>query len=477
MTMKIILTWIKQYVGFDSPAEELTGRFTAPNLPVSAAPRPERGSVSRSSSAMDATHREFPGDGLNVRAAGRRPALHFGCGRALEATEWRQRVAHGVSRGSGVLFGTNPGGATEISHALGTGFPSPLRGFVHFVPMRHGSSRGLPSVAALRLLVVFSAIAFLILLPQARAAALKTQNVFLIISDGLRWQEVFNGAEADLMNEDNGGVKDTNALRAEFWRNTPEARREALLPFFWISIARHGQLFGNQNKGSVVTVTNGKKFSYPGYNEILTGAPDARIDSNDKKPNPNLTVFEWLDGRPGLRNRVAVFGTWDVFPYIFNIERSHLPIWPVWESKFGPYEIPPPQFVADLLRDTTPMWEDLTYDSFLFHAVMDHLKREQSRLVFVGFGETALVVVQGPGQVAVVDTATKAVTSVAVGQMPHWIAVSSDGGFAYVTNEGSNDVSVMSLDNKNVIATVPIGAGPRKIVIQPGLVAPPTTAG
>jgi len=97
--------------------------------------------------------------------------------------------------------------------------------------------------------------------------------------------------------------------------------------------------------------------------------------------------------------------------------------------------------------------------------------------LFVGFGETALVVVQGPGQVAVVDTATKAVTSVAVGQMPHWIAESSDGGFAYVTNEGSNDVSVMSLDNKNVIATVPIGGGPRKIVIQPGLVAPPTTAG
>ena len=93
-------------------------------------------------------------------------------------------------------------------------------------------------------------------------------------------------------------------------------------------------------------------------------------------------------GRPRLRDRVAVFGTWDAFPYIFNIERCHLPIWPVWESKFGPYEIPPPPFVADVLRDTTPMWEDLTYDSFLFHAATDYLKRKQPRLVFVGFGET-----------------------------------------------------------------------------------------
>jgi YVTN family beta-propeller protein len=97
--------------------------------------------------------------------------------------------------------------------------------------------------------------------------------------------------------------------------------------------------------------------------------------------------------------------------------------------------------------------------------------------LFVGSGNTALVVVQGPGQVAVIDTATKAVTAVPVGQMPHWIAASSDGGFAYVTNENSNDVSLISIDAKKVIATIPIGAGPRKIVIQPGLVAPPTTAG
>jgi YVTN family beta-propeller protein len=37
-------------------------------------------------------------------------------------------------------------------------------------------------------------------------------------------------------------------------------------------------------------------------------------------------------------------------------------------------------------------------------------------------------------------------------------------------------VSVVDIDNKQVIATVPVGNGPRKIVIQPGLVAPPTNA-
>src|SRR5437867_2478723 len=102
----------------------------------------------------------------------------------------------------------------------------------------------------------------------------KTQNVVLITTDGLRWQEVFTGADPELMNKENGGVKDTNAIRKAFWRETPEARREALMPFVWSVVAERGQIFGNQKKASIAKVTNGKNFSYPGYNEILTGFAD-----------------------------------------------------------------------------------------------------------------------------------------------------------------------------------------------------------
>ena len=89
----------------------------------------------------------------------------------------------------------------------------------------------------------------------AQAASLKTQNIFLIVSDGLRWQEVFTGAEEALLNKENGGVSDVQATRDKFWWPTPEARRQALLPFLWSEVAREGQLFGNQIKGSVDTVT------------------------------------------------------------------------------------------------------------------------------------------------------------------------------------------------------------------------------
>jgi hypothetical protein len=232
------------------------------------------------------------------------------------------------------------------------------------------------------------AIALSVVAVAGKDRNLQTENVFLIVSDGFRWQEVFRGAEQDLMNKTNGGVKHLETLQTNFWRNTPEARRAALLPFLWSEVAQHGQIFGNQDKGSKGTVTNGKKFSYPGYNEMLSGFPDPRIDSNDKKPNPNITVFEWLQGQPRFKKKVVAFGTWDAFPYIFNHERSGIPIWPAWETRFDDGVIHPPAPMLALMRDTTPIFGDMILDSFLLHATLAHLQQQRPRLVFVGFGET-----------------------------------------------------------------------------------------
>jgi YVTN family beta-propeller protein len=77
-----------------------------------------------------------------------------------------------------------------------------------------------------------------------------------------------------------------------------------------------------------------------------------------------------------------------------------------------------------------------------------------------------MVVVQGPGEVLLFDPATnKPVRSVAVGKQPHWLALSGDGKTAYVTNEGSNDVSVVDIAVGNT-TTIPVGKAPRKLVVQ-----------
>src|SRR5689334_17129588 len=53
------------------------------------------------------------------------------------------------------------------------------------------------------------------------AVAAKTQNVVLIVSDGLRWQEMFQGADPLLLNAKNGGNwVDEAELKKRYWRET-----------------------------------------------------------------------------------------------------------------------------------------------------------------------------------------------------------------------------------------------------------------
>lgn len=216
----------------------------------------------------------------------------------------------------------------------------------------------------------------------------RTRNVVLIVADGLRWQEVFTGAELALLSKEHGGVEDTLAMRATYWRETSDQRRRVLMPFFWSTISRHGQLYGNRTKGSTARVTNGLKFSYPGYNEMLAGYPDPAIDRNDFGPNPNATVLEWLNALPEFRGRVAAFGTWDAFAAILNRERSHIFLRAGWELPEGGRLTPQRRLLADLYRTTTRLWDDVVYDAFMHAAVLDYVRENRPRVLFVGFGET-----------------------------------------------------------------------------------------
>ena len=220
-------------------------------------------------------------------------------------------------------------------------------------------------------------------------APLKTRNVVLIVSDGLRWQEMFTGADATLLNEKNGGIWDKEEdLKKEFWRADPGERRKLLFPFLWGTVASHGQIFGNQTKGSVARVTNGFAFSYPGYNEMTTGHPDPRINSNEFGPNPNVSVFEWLNGQPQLHGQVAVHATWATFKDIFNVSRSHLPLTVGWDAPFGAPATPVQQLLDRLYATTTRFDGEDVYDAYMQVLLIESLARTRPRVLFVGYGET-----------------------------------------------------------------------------------------
>src|ERR1700674_2676138 len=100
-----------------------------------------------------------------------------------------------------------------------------------------------------------------LLLAAAPALAGKTRNVVLIVADGLRWQEIFTGADPTLLNLKNGGILVySEELKRKFWRDDVGERRKALFPFLWGTVAQEGQLFGNQTKDSIARVTNGQAF-------------------------------------------------------------------------------------------------------------------------------------------------------------------------------------------------------------------------
>src|SRR5450755_633177 len=96
----------------------------------------------------------------------------------------------------------------------------------------------------------------------------KTKYIFIITTDGFRWQEVFTGADAELINN-NKYTADTSLCREMYWDSSVEERRKKLLPFFWNVIDKKGQLYGNRKLDNKMDVKNIYKISYPGYNEIL----------------------------------------------------------------------------------------------------------------------------------------------------------------------------------------------------------------
>ena len=223
----------------------------------------------------------------------------------------------------------------------------------------------------------------LLMVPSLFAA----QNVVLVTLDGLRWQEAFYGADAQLVSNEKF-VKDAKTLKAHYWHDSYLERREKLMPFLWQTIAKEGVLIGDRKKGSLMSVANEWYFSYPGYNEILTGQADNQISSNAKINNKNVTYLEWLNNQPKYQQKLAAFGSWDVFPYIYNTQRSGLYV----NSGRDSYLIQPQSeriSIVNELQTLTPSpWQTVRPDSYTFEFARDYLINIKPKTMVISLGET-----------------------------------------------------------------------------------------
>jgi hypothetical protein len=212
-------------------------------------------------------------------------------------------------------------------------------------------------------------------------------NIFIITTDGFRWQELFNGADSLLLNSDEF-TSDAETLATLYWADTKEERRKKLMPFFWSVIAGKGQIYGNRDFDNKVNTANAYSISYPGYNEIFTGTTDLAISSNGKYYNPNINVLEYLNAKPSFAGKVVAFTSWDVFPYILNEKRSGMLVNSGYESIKG-MKLSPQQAVLNTVQEELVNEKTATrYDQLTFVAAKEYIIQHHPRVVYLGLGET-----------------------------------------------------------------------------------------
>jgi hypothetical protein len=210
-----------------------------------------------------------------------------------------------------------------------------------------------------------------------------SRHLFVITIDGVRWQEIFKGADPQLLsNEDY--VKDTSLARELYWDSTTDLRRRRLLPFFWNTLSRKGRLAGNRAFDNKVNVKNFYKISYPGYNEIFTGHTDAIISPNLAINNKNRNVLEYLNSTKAYHGKVAVFTSWNVFPYILNESRSGLPINSGYDKLNEAYDRE--AALIDSVQENMPA-TSTRHDQLTYLSAREYIRQHHPSVVFVGLGE------------------------------------------------------------------------------------------
>jgi len=227
----------------------------------------------------------------------------------------------------------------------------------------------------------------LLWLPEYPASAQEPpSNLVLVTLDGVRWQEVFGGIDMSLI-EDERSTAEPELLKETYWREQRAERREQLFPFLWSVINSQGVLVGDRREDSYMEVTNPWWFSYPGYNEILTGRADPDINSNDKNWNPNVSFLEILNGVPEFKNRVLAFGSWDVFPYILNTQRSGFPV-NAGFSVAMPATTDKTRWLNHVSAQAPRLWKTVRLDFITHGYAMEALKTQQPRVTYISYGET-----------------------------------------------------------------------------------------
>jgi len=210
-------------------------------------------------------------------------------------------------------------------------------------------------------------------------------NIFIITTDGFRWQEIFRGADSAFINNPDL-VKDTKLISEQYWDKNQEVRRQKLMPFFWNVIAKQGQLYGNRDLNNKVNITNPYKISYPGYNEILTGHTNLNFNPNLPVLNKSTNILEYLNTCEGYKGKVAAFSSWNVFPYILNEKRSNFSVNSGYEMLDEINDSS--NVIINRVQESVIKQTNTRYDLLTYVSAKEYIEHNHPKVAFISFGET-----------------------------------------------------------------------------------------
>jgi hypothetical protein len=214
-------------------------------------------------------------------------------------------------------------------------------------------------------------------------------NLIVITTDGLRWQEVFNGMDFALANNRKFNHGDSAYLFNKYGSISVTERQTKLLPFITQTMGTKGLLFGNRFKENKVDVANPHWFSYPGYNEIFTGYPDSAINSNNYPPNPHENILAFLQKQKAYQNKVIAFGAWDAYNRILNEAASGFPVINGFESLSSILPDSQTKMLAQMLKDSyKPFKEAECLDVFTHQQAKYYLETKRPKAMYISYGET-----------------------------------------------------------------------------------------
>jgi hypothetical protein len=120
--------------------------------------------------------------------------------------------------------------------------------------------------------------------------------VVLVVLDGVRWQEVFGGADRALARD--------RGLNPLAW-----ASARALMPNLQRALEMRAIALGAPGHGAEVSASGPSYVSFPGYLEIFAGHPDPACESNGCARSPSRTIADDV-GEASGPDDVAVVASW-----------------------------------------------------------------------------------------------------------------------------------------------------------------------